>query len=203
MKSVIGVLLAGGQSRRMGGGDKNLNELAGRPILAHVIDRAQVQVDRLIINANGDPARFEPFGLPVIGDVVDGFQGPLAGVLTGLEWAAANAPAADWVATFATDAPFFPDNLVARLFAGIEERGADMACAVSGGRTHPVFALWPVRLARDLRHSLTVEEIRKIDRWTARYAVAEVAFPVEPFDPFFNINRPGDLEAARRFATGT
>ncbi|MEQ8194629.1 MAG: molybdenum cofactor guanylyltransferase MobA [Rhodospirillales bacterium] len=202
MKPVIGVLLAGGQSRRMGGGDKNLSEIAGRPILAHVIERARAQVDRLIINANGDPARFAPFDLPVVGDVVGGFQGPLAGVLTGMEWAAANAPQADWVATFATDAPFFPDDLVARLFAAIDAEGADMACAVSDGRTHPVFALWPIRLAADLRHSLTVEEIRKIDRWTARYALAEAEFPAAPFDPFFNINRPGDLEEARRFAAG-
>jgi molybdopterin-guanine dinucleotide biosynthesis protein A len=125
---VVGVLLAGGLARRMGGGDKCMRTLAGRPLLDRLIDAVRPQVGTLILNANGDPARFAAYGLPVVHDVIDGYAGPLAGVLTGLEWAAANAPAAEWVASFATDAPFLPDDLVARLLAAVRDKGAEMAC---------------------------------------------------------------------------
>jgi len=198
---VVGVLLAGGLSRRMGGGDKCLRPLAGRTLLDRAIDLARPQSGPLIINANGEPGRFADYGLPVVADVVEGYAGPLAGVLTGLEWAAANAPECPYVATFATDAPFVPRDLVARLRAGVEA-GADMACAASRGRTHPVFGLWPVRLAGALREAMTADDIRKVDVWTARYRVAEVAFEAGPVDPFFNANKPEDLaEAARILAT--
>ena len=202
--SVAGVLLAGGQSRRMGGGDKCLRPLAGRPILAHVIDRTRAQVGPLVLNANGDPARFASFGLPVAADVVEGFAGPLAGVLTGLEWAAANAPECTHVASFACDAPFLPADLVARLSAALVEQDADLACAASHGRSHPVFGLWPVRLAGVLRQAMIEEEVRKVDIWTARYRLAPVDFPIVetpagPLDPFFNANRPDDLAAAEQF----
>ncbi|GAB4391293.1 MAG: molybdenum cofactor guanylyltransferase MobA [Kiloniellaceae bacterium] len=198
---VAGVLLAGGLSRRMGGGDKCLRALGGRPLLAQIIERAAPQVGRLVLNANGDPSRFAAFGLPVAADVVEGYAGPLAGVLTGLDWAAENAPQAQWLASFACDAPFFPTGMVARMLAAVEKEGADLACAVTHGRTHPVFGLWPLRLREDLRRAMLEEEIRKVDRWTARYKLVEVGFPdVEtssgPLDPFFNTNRPEDLEEA-------
>ncbi|MFQ6018748.1 MAG: molybdenum cofactor guanylyltransferase MobA, partial [Kiloniellaceae bacterium] len=151
---VAGVLLAGGRSRRMGGGDKCLRALAGKPVLAHVVARAKPQVGPLLLNANGDPARFADFGLPVAADVVAGFAGPLAGVLTGLEWAAQHAPACAYLASFACDAPFLPVDLVARLVSAVEAEGADLACAASGGRSHPVFGLWPVRLKDDLRRAM-------------------------------------------------
>ena len=200
---VAGVLLAGGLSRRMGGGDKCLRPLGGRPILAHIVERVRPQVGPLLLNANGDAARFAAFGMPVAADVVDGYAGPLAGVLTGLEWAAREAPGCRWLASFACDAPFLPEDMVARLLAAVEAEGADMACAASAGRAHPVFGLWPVRLADDLRRAMVEEEIRKVDAWTGRYrlatvAFAEVATPVGPLDPFFNTNRPADLEAAER-----
>lgn len=195
---IVGVLLAGGRSRRMGGGDKCLRPLGGRPLLAHVIERAAPQVARLVLNANGDPARFEAFGLPVVADTVEGFAGPLAGVLTGLHWAAAHAPDVPWVATFATDAPFLPRDLVARLRSAVEAEGADMACAASGGRDHPVFGLWPVALRDDLRRAMVDEEIRKVDGWTGRYRLARADFPTAPIDPFFNTNRPQDLAEAER-----
>ena len=196
---VAGVLLAGGLSRRMGGGDKCLRPLGGKTILAHVIERAQPQVARLVLNANGDPARFAEVALPVAADVVEGYAGPLAGVLTGLEWAAANASGATWVASFACDAPFLPSDLVARMLAAIESEGAEMACAASHGRSHPVFGLWPLRLKDELRHAMLEEEIRKVDIWTARYRLATVDFPdielnCRTVDPFFNTNRPEDLE---------
>jgi molybdenum cofactor guanylyltransferase len=195
---VVGVLLAGGQARRMGGGDKCLRPLGGRPILEHVIARAAPQVRALLLNANGDPGRFAGFGLPVAADLIQGFAGPLAGVLTGMAWARANRPDCPWIATVATDTPFFPTDLVVRLLAAAEDQGADLACATSGGRAHPVFGLWPVRLADDLRHAMTDEQIRKVDAWTARHRLALVDFPTGPLDPFFNTNRPEDLAEAER-----
>jgi len=194
---IAGVLLAGGQSQRMGGGDKNLRLLGGKPMLAHVIERAKPQVDALVLNANGDPRRFASFGLPVIADSVAGFAGPLAGVLAGLDWAAKNLPEAELVASFATDAPFFPRDLVPRLAVALEEGGFDLACAQSNGQAHPVFGLWPLSLRDELRKALA-GGLRKVDQWTARYKLVEVEFLAEPVDPFFNANRPEDLAEAER-----
>ncbi len=185
----------------MGGGDKCLRLLGGRSILERTIERAAPQVDRLVINANGDPERFAAFGVPVAGDTVDGFAGPLAGVLTGMEWAAANVPGCEWIATFATDAPFLPADLVDRLVQALREGGADMACAASNGRHHPVFGLWPVALAADLRHALVDLGVRKVDDWTQSYKRIEVEFSGGSVDPFFNVNRPEDLAAAEEILT--
>ena len=201
--AIVGVVLAGGLARRMGGGDKSLLALAGRPILAHVIERAEPQVGPLILNANGDPGRFQSFGLPVVADVVEGFAGPLAGILTGLEWALEHAPGTAWMASFTGDAPFLAGNLVARLARAVGEGVADLACATSGGRAHPVFGLWPVRLAGDLRRALVDEGERKIDAWTARHRIVHVDFPCRPHDPFFNVNRPEDLAEAERLFAAT
>lgn len=195
-QNICGLLLAGGQSRRMGGGDKCLMELAGKTLLQRIVDVAVPQVGPLMLNTNSDPALFGSYNLPVAPDVVDGFAGPLAGVLTGLEWAQVNAPGCDWVASFACDAPFAPADLAERLVAAVEEEGADMACAQSGGRDHPVFALWPVRLAGDLRAAVVDEGVRKVDIWTGRYNLARAVFDTTTIDPFFNINRPEDLDAA-------
>ena len=193
---VRGLLLAGGQSRRMGGGDKCLRLLGGRTLLERVIERARPQVHSLVLNANGDPARFGSFGLQVEADRVTGFAGPLAGILTGMEWAQEQAPGCEWLVSFATDAPFFPADLVARLLEVQREDEAEIVCAASGGRDHPVFALWPVRLAAALRRAMVEEEIRKVDVFTARYRLARAVWPTEPFDPFFNANRPDDWAQA-------
>jgi len=193
---VCGVLLAGGQSQRMGGGDKCLRPLGGKTILDHVIARAKPQVNCLVLNANGDPARFAPYRLPVAPDSVPGFAGPLAGVLAGMEWAAKHASVCDLVATFATDAPFLPRDLVRRLEEGMIADGADISCASSGGRSHPVFALWPVSLHEELREAMLSEDLRKVDLFTARYKLTTVDWPATPFDPFFNTNRPEDLADA-------
>ena len=195
---VIGILLAGGQARRMGGGDKCLRQLAGRTLLARIIERARPQVDALVLNANGDPARFAAYGLPVAPDVIEGFAGPLAGVLTGMDWAAENAADARWIATFPTDAPFLPQDMVARMLAAVADDAADLACAASAGRAHPVAGLWPVALRAELRRSMQDEDMRKIDAWTARYRLAHVDWPADPIDPFFNANRPEDLAEAER-----
>jgi molybdopterin-guanine dinucleotide biosynthesis protein A len=195
---VLGVLLAGGQGRRMGGGDKCLRQLGGRSILARVIERARPQCTELILNANGDPGRFEGFGLPVVADGIAGFAGPLAGILAGLEWARTARPEIPWVVTIATDTPFFPTDLVSALLEAVEFAHADLACATSEGRAHPVFGLWPVRLADDLRTAMEEDGIRKVDTWTGRHRLIEVAFPTAPIDPFFNTNRPADLAEAER-----
>lgn len=195
---IIGILLAGGRARRMGGGDKCLRRLAGLTLLDRIIARARPQVAALVLNANGDPARFAAHGLPVVPDVIDGFAGPLAGVLTGMDWAAENASDAAWIATFPTDAPFLPTDMVARLHAAVAGDAADLACAASAGRAHPVAGLWPVALRAALRRAMRDEDMRKIDSWTARYRLARVDWPADPIDPFFNANRPEDLAEAER-----
>ncbi len=193
---IVGLLLAGGQSRRMGGGDKTLRLLAGQTLLDRVIDRVRPQVDALVLNANGDPSRFARFGLPVVADSIADFAGPLAGILAGLDWTAANRPDYAFIVSLATDAPFLPADLVARLVEGMNSQGAELACAASGGQPHPVIGLWPVRLRGELRQALIAEEIRKVDVWTARYRLATVDFPITTIDPFFNANRPEDLDRA-------
>jgi len=195
---IVGVLLAGGQARRMGGGDKCLRTLGGETLLARAIRRLDGQVGRLVLNANGDPARFAGCGLSVVADPVDGFAGPLAGVLAGLDWAAAGAPDVEWIVTVPTDAPAFPVDLVDRLSAALTDAGADIACAASGGRHHPVFGLWPVALRGALRDALIGRDVRKVDVFTAGYRLAIADWPAEPVDPFLNVNRPDELEAAER-----
>ena len=200
--NILGLLLAGGQSRRMGGGDKARRLLGGRPLLQRVIDRMRPQVAALILNANGDPARFAGFGLPVVPDSIPDFAGPLAGILAGLDWAAAHRPECPVIASVATDAPFLPENLVSNLHQGMAAEGAELACAASAGQPHPVIGLWPVRLRDDLRHALVEEGVRKVDVWTSRYRLATVSFPELSLgdglaiDPFFNANRPEDFEHA-------
>lgn len=194
----LGLLLAGGLARRMGGGDKPLATLGGRPILDHVIARLGPQCAGLLLNANGDPARFARWGLPVVADDVPGFAGPLAGILAGLDWAAANQPGAVALVSVAADTPFIPRDLVARFVAESAAADAALACAASGGWTHPVVGLWPVAIRHELRRALVEEDERKIDRFTARYPLARVEWPVAPVDPFFNVNTPEELEEAGR-----
>ena len=194
----LGVLLAGGLGRRMGGGDKPLRSIAGRTILERVTERLAPQCEGLILNANGDPARFAWTGLPVVPDTVPGFAGPLAGILAALDWAAVNRPDLAWVASAAADSPFIPIDFVPRLHAARATAGVPLACAESGGQAHPVNGLWPVALREDLRDALVIEDIRKIDRWTARHGIARAAWPAEPVDPFFNANTPEDLAEAER-----
>jgi molybdopterin-guanine dinucleotide biosynthesis protein A len=191
----LGLVLAGGLARRMGGGDKPLRLLGGLPLLDHVLARITPQVAAVVLNANGDPARFARFGLPVVADPLPDHPGPLAGILAGLEWAAAHRPDLAWVASVPGDCPFIPLDFVARLHAAREAGGVPMAAASSGGQSHPPAALWPVTLRGELRAALLAGE-RKIDRWTARFGCAEAAWPATPYDPFFNANAPEDLMLA-------
>ncbi len=203
--SVAGIILAGGQARRMGGGDKALKPIAGRPMLDRVIDRLKPQVAALALNANGDPTRFSAYELPVVADSIADFAGPLAGVLAGMDWAGAHVPTARSVVTVAGDTPFFPEDLVERLMDAAGDSEETIALASSGGKTHPVFGLWPVALTDDLRAFLTAGETRKVLAWVDRHQRANVAFPEARagalrFDPFFNINRPEDIEDAAKIA---
>ena len=197
---VPGVLLAGGLARRIGGGDKPLREIGGHTILARVIARLAPQCDCLALSANGDPLRFASFGLPVLADGVKQNPGPLAGILAGLDWAAAHRPGAQWIFHAPGDCPFLPRDLVARLRQAVSAQGAELAVAASQGRTHPVVGLWKVGLRDALRQALVVEGLRKVGGWTGRYRVATVAWPAEPLDPFFNANTVEDLAEAERLA---
>lgn len=193
---VVGVVLAGGLSRRFGGGDKCLRALGGQTLLHHVVERAAPQVGHLILNASGDAARFAHMSLDVVPDVMDGAQGPLAGVLTGMAWAKSHVRGAAWVATFASDAPFLPLDLIHQLYVAASEDQADIAIAASGERMHPVFALWNVSLMDDLHHALTIEGLRKVRDWAERHRVVQVDFSTDPVDPFFNVNCENDLAEA-------
>ena len=198
--ATLGVILAGGLARRMGGGDKTMRAIAGRPILDHVMERLAPQCASLILNANGDPARFGAWGLPVVPDDVPDFAGPLAGVLAALDWAALHHPAIEWVVSVAADCPFLPRDLVARMRAERAMVEAELAVAASGDQSHPVVGLWKVSLRDALRHALVVEECRKIDRWTARYKLVTTQWSVTPVDPFFNANTPDDVAEAEALA---
>ncbi len=180
----------------MGGGDKCLRLLGGRPLLAHVIERLRPQVDRLVLNANGDAARFAAFDLPVVADGVADFAGPLAGVLAGMEWTAAHLPEAHYIVTAPGDGPFLPGDLVQHLARVLMAEDAELAVAASAGQPYPVIGLWPVGLRAELRHALTVEHEHKVDAWTARYRRVIAEFPADPVDPFFNANTPEQLAEA-------
>jgi molybdopterin-guanine dinucleotide biosynthesis protein A len=196
----LGVVLAGGLARRMGGGDKARLRIRGRTILERVLARLKPQCAALILNANGDPARFADTGLAVVPDSVPDFAGPLAGILAGLDWAAREAPDIADIVSVPGDCPFLPEDLVARLSAARSREGAPLACARSGEWRHPVVGLWPVALRGDLRHALVAEGLRKIEAWTARHGVAVADWPAAPIDPFFNINTPEDAAEAERIA---
>jgi len=198
----LGLVLAGGLARRMGGGDKALIEIGGAPILDRVLARLAPDCAQVILNANGDPARYARYGLPVIPDGVPGFAGPLAGVLAGLDWAAQQRPDLEWVVSAPADCPFLPRNLVVRLHEARMTQGMRLACAKSAERRHPVVGLWPVALRSDLRAALVSEGLHKIETWTARHGVALADWPVGPIDPFFNVNTPEDVAEAERLAAG-
>lgn len=198
MGGCLGVFLAGGLARRMGGVDKPLIDIGGRALLAEAIEHLAPQCAALIINANGDPARFAAFSLPIVADSVEGFAGPLAGVLAGMDYAAAHHPDCTDILSAPADTPFLPADLVARLSA---ERagavGARIAVAASADRVHHAVALWPVALREDLRRAMVAEDVRKVSSFIACYAHVVVDWPTVPYDPFFNVNRPEDVEIAR------
>jgi molybdenum cofactor guanylyltransferase len=195
----VGVILAGGQARRMGGVDKALIPLGGTTLIERAIARASVQVRDVIINANGDPKRFAHLGLPVIADRVPGFVGPLAGILAGFEWLRANRPDARWLASFACDCPFLPTDMVARLVEAATRDHVPVAVAASGTQHHPVFAVWSAEIAATSEDVLVRGNYRKMDDWIATLPSVRVSFAAEPLDPFLNINTPEELALAEEF----
>ena len=196
----LGLVLAGGLARRMGGGDKARITIGGVTILQRVLACLKLQCTGLVNTANGDPARFADTKLPVVSDNVPDFAGPLAGILAGLDWAATHAKECEWLASVPGDCPFLPNDLVARLHAARAAAGAPLACARSGEWRHPVVGLWPLALREDLRKALVEDDLRKVELWTARHGVAFADWPDQPIDPFFNVNTPEDAERAERIA---
>jgi molybdopterin-guanine dinucleotide biosynthesis protein A len=189
---IAGVILAGGRSSRMGGGDKALLRLGGGTILSHVIRRLAPQVGALALNANGEAARFAAYGLPVLPDAVAGFQGPLAGIHAGLAWAT-GLPGVTHLATVSADAPFLPPDLAERLAA---EDPRLVAVSRSAGRLHPTCALWPVGTLGAIEAFLRKGETRRVMTFIEQAGYRAVDFDADPFDPFFNVNTPGDLATA-------
>lgn len=198
-EDVLGVVLAGGLARRLGG-DKALVTLAGRTLLDRALDRLEGQVGGLLVNANGDAERFGPSHLPVIADTVAGHPGPLAGVLAAMDHAAETGWR--WIVTVPVDAPFMPLDLVDSLIVALRAGGAEIACVASGGRVHPVTALWPVAIREDLRRALVEEGVRKVDTFSMGRNRALADWSVEPADPFANVNTPHDLALAERRLSG-
>lgn len=196
----FGLVLAGGLARRMGGGDKARLSVGGSTILDRVLSCLSAQCAGIVINANGDPARFADAGAPVVPDNVPGFVGPLAGILAGLDWLAENRPDVAWMLSVPGDCPFLPDDLVERLHEARRAEGKPLACARSGEWRHPVVGLWPVALRADLRKALTVDDLRKIEVWTGRHGIAIADWLDRPVDPFFNVNTPEDAAAAEKVA---
>lgn len=197
---IAGLILAGGRATRLGGGDKALVMLSGRSLLARTIERTRPQVGRLLLSANGDPARFADYSVPVLADPIGDHWGPLAGILAGLDHLAARWPEIKWLASFPTDSPFLPLDLVAGLADSLDQGGFDLAMAAAGGRLQPVFALWPVALALDLRQALQ-QGMRSVELFAQAYRLAKVEWPEEMF---FNVNDSDDLQlAVRRLRSGT
>ena len=197
---IVGLILAGGKSRRMGSqGPKCLTDLDGKTLLRRVIDRANSQCSALVINANESRDLMEGYGLPIISDTVDGFAGPLAGVLAGMEWARKNREDCTHLVSFPCDSPFFPRNLVDELKSTLNSSKKALACAACKGQSHPVFGIWSLKLEDQLREALTTRGVRKVDEWTGEIGIVEKAFRAPGgIDPFFNINTPEDLAVAER-----
>ena len=201
--NVVGVILAGGKSSQMGGGDKSLLDLGGRTVLSRVIDRLGAQVDTMVLNANGGAARFAEFGLPVVSDSIEGFAGPLAGVLAGMDWA--HEQGADYILTVAADTPFFPEHLLVALQMAKLSENTPLVMAVTPDPVrkfarHPTFGLWPVDLRDDLRQALN-DGVRKVVQWTDPHGCAEMVFNFDGGDPFFNVNTPKDMTTAQGMLT--
>jgi molybdenum cofactor guanylyltransferase len=196
----LGLVLAGGLARRMGGGDKARIRIGSATILERVLARFAPQCAEVILNANGDPKRFADTGLAIVPDSVPDFAGPLAGILAGLDWAAAHRGDIADIASVPGDCPFLPADLIERLSAARAAAGVPLACARSGDWRHPVVGLWPVALRENLRRALIDEDLHKIEVWTARHGIVAVDWPVLPIDPFFNVNTPEDAQVAERMA---
>ena len=202
MTDIPGIILAGGLSRRMGGGDKGLLELGEKSLIQRVIDKISPQVSSLAININGDSSRFPNYELPIIPDSMKGYLGPLSGILAGMEWAFKNEY--KYIATVAADTPFLPDDFINRLYSMVKDKKLNIGIAASRIMNsdnifrHPTFGIWEVNLKDDLRKGLA-NDTRKIISWAKKFKCDYCFFDIdnEMTDPFFNINTPDDLEKAK------
>lgn len=185
---VLGVLLANIPSCRIAHTDRCLKKLMGKSVLNHIIEHTNPQVSALILNANGDPTRFENIDLPIVPDVINDHPGALSGILTGMEWAHEHMPDCEWIASFATSSPLIPDNMVERLFEAIQVNHADMAYVSCNGRKHPEFGLWPMELAEDLRYALEEDDIKRIEKWCSLYNLSVCPYRSKPVDCFSYAN---------------
>lgn len=194
----VGVcVLAGGQARRMGGKIKPLIEVAEKTILSHILDNIKQQTTGpVVLNVNSASEQFADYDLPLVKDVIPDFAGPLAGILTGLDWMSRQNPKPDYMLSLPGDAPLIPKDLVERLMKAITETSSDIASVSSNNRTHPVIALWSLDLLEDLRTGVVEEHIRKIDLWTGKRKTVYVDWKTDAYDPFYNINRTEDLKGA-------
>ncbi|MBV1875568.1 MAG: molybdenum cofactor guanylyltransferase MobA [Cycloclasticus sp.] len=190
---IIGVILAGGLSRRMNNQNKCFIPLNGKPLFEYVLEKLSPQCDTILINSNEQNERLAAYQFPIVKDSLEGFLGPLAGILSAMEWAKQHKPESKWILTVPVDTPFLPDDLLSKLYQSVQTTHSELACACSLGRTHPVIGLWPTSLADDLRLALTKEGMRKIDLWTSRYKISQQDFNNDNLDPFFNINCNEDL----------
>lgn len=193
---IIAVILAGGQARRMGGGDKALHKLGRTTLLERLIMHLRPQCAAIVISANGDPRRFEAYDLPVIPDSTENASGPLAGILAGMHWTSTEHPDATHILSVTGDTPFVPDNLASRLASGIQDTPHLIACASSGTRIHPPLALWPLALKDSLETFMTGEDRKSVKNFASRHGFVAIDWPITPYDPFFNINTPEDLAKA-------
>ena len=190
---IVGVILAGGFSRRMSNQNKCFIPLNGKPLFEYVLEKLSPQCDTILINSNEQNERLAAYQFPIVKDSLEGFLGPLAGILSAMEWAKQHKPESKWILTVPVDTPFLPDDLLSKLYQSVQTTHSELACACSLGRTHPVIGLWPISLVDDLRLSLTKEGMRKIDLWTSRYKISQQDFNNDNLDPFFNINCNEDL----------
>ncbi len=198
---IIGFIIAGGQSSRMGGGAKCLLDVAGKPILAHIVERFGPQVDQLVLNTNEAPSLFQGFDVAIVADKFPDQPGPLAGLLSCLDYAAHNAPAAEWVATVPSDCPFVPRDLIARLLEHAPDDTTNNAVvAASGEHLHPLAGLWRPALLGRLKRAFEDHGLRGMKQWVEDVEGRHVSFAITPFDPFFNVNRPEDLARAGAIA---
>ena len=191
---IIGAIIAGGQSHRMGGREKAFLELDSKPVILHVIEQFEPQVDQLVINANGEPARFSEFGLEVVPDVFTSLMTPLAGLHAALRFT--KSVDADMLMTVPSDTPFLPFDLAAKLLENTIASGA--AIAASGGQEHYIIGAWKTELLNDLDLAIAKDHLFRVKDWTRRTSAQRVEWPVEPYDPFFNVNTPEDLRIAEQ-----
>jgi len=198
--NIVSVILNGGLSRRMENQNKALLQLANKPLIEHVLENLKPQCETIIINCNIESDELEPYGLPIVKDSLDGFLGPLAGILAAMEWVKKHKPDCKLLASVPIDTPFLPRDLINKLNQALQEDQSDLICAVSNGRSHPVIGLWPIHLMDELRSAIVDEGVLKVDLWTSRYKTAHLSFDYQTIDPFFNINCDDDLLQAELFS---